>query len=76
MTRGSAPRSSTSWAKGQRAISIVAAAVGADVDADANAGAVAVVDVVPSVIPPPVAAVEGIDRLHPMMATPPGSISS
>ncbi len=78
MTRGSAPRSSTSWAKGQRTISIVAAAVGADVDADANAGAVAVVDVVPSVIPPPVAAVEGVDRLRRATTVParPGIVSS
>ena len=78
MTRGSAPRSSTSWAKGRRAIAIVAAAVGADADADADADAGVVVIVVPPAIPPPVAAVEGVDRLRRATTVParPGIVSS
>ena len=74
----SAPRYSTSWSKGQRAIAIVAAAVGADADADANANAGIVVIVVPPAIPPPVAAVKGVDRLRCATTVParPGIVSS
>jgi hypothetical protein len=56
----------TSWAKGQCAIAIVAAAAGANADAhaDANANAGVVVVVILPAIPPPIAAVEGVDRLR------------
>ena len=70
MTRGLAPRSSTSWLKGRRAVAIIAAAVGADANADANADAGVLVVVVPPAIPPPVAAVEGVDRLCRMTTVP------
>ncbi len=79
-----------SWSKGRRAVAIIAAAVGADADADADADANAdadadadanagvVVVVVLPVIPPPVAAVEGVDRLRCATTIPtrPGIVSS
>jgi hypothetical protein len=67
---GSAPRSFTSWLKGQRAIAIIAAAVRADTDADANADAGVVLVIVPPAIPPPIAEVKGVDRLHRAMTVP------
>ena len=71
VTHGLAPQSSTSWSKGRRAITIVAAAVRADADADANANIGVIVVVVPPAIPPPVAAVEGLDRLRCATTVPP-----
>jgi hypothetical protein len=78
VTHGSAPRSSTSWLKGRRAIAIVAAAVGADANANANANAGVVVVIIPPAISPPVAAVEDVDRLRRAMTVPPrpGIVSS
>ena len=78
VTHGLAPRSSTSWLKGRRAVAIVAAAVGADTDANADADAGVLLVVVLPAIPPPVAAVKGVDRLRRAMTVParPGIVSS
>jgi hypothetical protein len=77
-THGLAPQSSTSWLKGRHATVIIAATVGADANADADADAgVVVVVVIPPAIPPPVAAVKGVDRLHRATTIParPGIVS-
>ena len=78
VTHSLAPWSSTSWLKERRAIAIVATAVGANADDNPDANAGVVVVVVPPAIPPPIAAVEGVDRLRRVTTVPaqPGIVSS